>query len=49
MGKEIAKGLVNYSSDDSKKICGISSDEIESVLGFVNEVNIIHRDNLVVL
>ncbi|MBT3826371.1 MAG: glutamate 5-kinase [Nitrosomonadales bacterium] len=49
MGMEIAKGLVNYSSDESKKICGISSNEIESVLGFVNEVNIIHRDNLVVL
>jgi len=49
MGKEIAKGLVNYSSDESKKICGISSNEIKSVLGFVNEVNIIHRDNLVIL
>ena len=32
--KEIAKGLVNYNSDESKKICGISSNEIESVLGF---------------
>jgi len=48
-GMEIAKGLVNYSSVETKKICGISSDEIESILGFVNEVNIIHRDNLVVL
>lgn len=49
MGKDIAKGLVNYSSDESKKICGISSNGIKSVLGFVNEVNIIHRDNLVIL
>ena len=48
-GIEIAKGLVNYNSVDSKKICGVSSDEIESILGFMNEVNIIHRDNLVVM
>ena len=48
-GVEIAKGLVNYNSVDSKRICGVSSDEIESILGFINEVNIIHRDNLVVL
>ena len=48
-GVEIAKGLVNYNSFESKKICGVPSDEIESVLGFINEVNIIHRDNLVVL
>ena len=48
-GKEIAKGLVNYNSEESKKICGISSGEIESVLGFINEVNLIHRDNLVIL
>ena len=48
-GIEIAKGLVNYNSVDSKKICGVSSDEIKSILGFMNEVNIIHRDNLVVM
>ena len=48
-GVEIAKGLVNYNSVEFKKDLGVSSDEIESILGFINEVNIIHRDNLVVL
>ncbi len=46
-GDEIARGLVNYGSDDTTRLCGIASAEIESVLGYVAEEELIHRDNLV--
>jgi glutamate 5-kinase len=46
-GHEIARGMVNYSGADVQRILGISSDRIESVLGFVVEEELIHRDNLV--
>jgi len=48
-GREIARGLVNYGSDDVARICGVSSDRIESVLGFLAEEELIHRDNLVLV
>ena len=48
-GREIARGLVNYGSNDTAKILRRPSSEIESVLGFVEEPELIHRDNLVVL
>ena len=46
--REIARGLVNYGSADVEKLCGLTSDQIEDVLGYVMEEEIIHRDNLVV-
>ncbi len=46
-GNEIAKGLTNYSSEDVARLCRVSSDKIEAVLGFVAEEELIHRDNLV--
>lgn len=46
-GNEIARGLVNYSSEESGKIMGCSSSELESVLGYVDEAELIHRDNMV--
>ena len=47
--KEIAKGLINYSCDEIEKIKGLSSNEIEPSLGYINESNLIHRDNMVIL
>ncbi len=47
-GTAIANGLVNYSSPEANKIIGHSSDRIESVLGYVDEPELIHRDNMVV-
>lgn len=44
---EVARGLVNYSSGDARKIAGRSSHEIESLLGYLDESELIHRDNLV--
>jgi len=46
--REVARGLINYGSVDVEKLCGVSSAEIEAVLGFVAEEELIHRDNLVV-
>jgi glutamate 5-kinase len=46
-GREIARGLVNYSAAETRAIKGKASDKIESVLGYVFEPELIHRDNLV--
>ena len=48
-GSEIARGLVNYTSGDARRIARRPSTEIEAILGFVEEAELIHRDNLVVL
>jgi glutamate 5-kinase len=48
-GNEIARGLVNYSMGEARKIQGKASREIESVLGYVDEPELIHRDNLVII
>ena len=48
-GREIARGLVNYSAQETHKIMRRPSSEIESVLGYVDEPELIHRDNLVLL
>ena len=48
-GKEIARGLVNYNSSDATKIKGKSSNDIESILGYVDDAELIHRDNLVLV
>ncbi|MDH5207243.1 MAG: glutamate 5-kinase [Burkholderiaceae bacterium] len=46
-GREIARGLVNYSSGQTRQIARRPTGEIESVLGFIEEPELIHRDNLV--
>ena len=48
-GREIARGLVNYSSEEARKIMRCPSGEIETILGYVDEPELIHRDNLVLL
>ena len=47
--EEILIGLVNYNSEEVKKIIGLSSDKIESVLGYVNESSLIHRNNMIII
>ncbi len=46
-GKEIAVGMVNYHSGDIRKIMGAKTSEIESILGFKHDDEVIHRDNLI--
>ncbi|MBE0625648.1 MAG: glutamate 5-kinase [Burkholderiales bacterium] len=48
-GKELARGLVNYGANEARRIMGKPSSEILSVLGYVDESELIHRDNLVLL
>jgi len=47
--KELARGLINYNSKDTKRICGKSSSDIELILGYIDEDELIHRDNLVLI
>ena len=48
-GTEIARGLVNYSSAETRRILKTPSSEIEAKLGYIDEPELIHRDNLVLL
>ena len=48
-GREIARGLINYSAVETQKILRKPSSEIESILGYVDEPELIHRNNLVLL
>ncbi|MDF1763997.1 MAG: glutamate 5-kinase, partial [Oleibacter sp.] len=48
-GEMVAKGLVNYGSEDARKIVRTPSSGLEQKLGLVAEPEMIHRDNLVVL
>jgi glutamate 5-kinase len=47
-GNAIAKGLVNYSAAEIRRIMGLKSTKIEQVLGYKDYDEIIHRDNLAV-
>ena len=46
-GVEIARGLANYSSFEARLLCRKPSSEIERLLGYVAEPEMLHRDNLV--
>jgi glutamate 5-kinase len=48
-GNEIARGLVNYNASEAARIMRKSSSEIESILGYVDAAELIHRDNLILL
>jgi glutamate 5-kinase len=49
LGAEIARGLANYSSAEARLIARKPSSQIAGLLGFVNETELIHRDNLVLV
>lgn len=49
VGVEVARGLVNYSASESARIMRKPSSEIEKILGYVDEAELIHRDNLILL
>jgi glutamate 5-kinase len=48
-GVEIARGLVNYGRADAELIAGKSSSEFERILGYADDSEMIHRDNMVLL
>ena len=47
-GREVARGLVNYNAGETRKIMGQPSRKIEQLLGYVDDAELIHRDNMVV-
>ena len=46
-GNEVARGLVNYPADEARRIAGRASGDIEPLLGYGGDPEMIHRDNLV--
>jgi glutamate 5-kinase len=48
-GREIARGLVNYPADEARKIIGHSSKKIAEILGYVDDEELVHRDNLILI
>jgi glutamate 5-kinase len=48
-GSEVARGLINYSSSEARRIAGHPTQDIESLLGYIDGTELIHRDNLVLL
>lgn len=48
-GREVARGLANYGADEARRIAGARTAQISERLGYIDEAELIHRDNLVVL
>ena len=48
-GREIARGLANYPAGAARRIMRRASTEIEALLGFIDEDELVHRDNMVLL
>ena len=48
-GREVARGLAAYTSEAIARIAGLSTRQIEQVLGYSNGAEVIHRDDLVLL
>lgn len=48
-GLEIARGLINYGKTDAQLIAGKSSSEFEKILGYADDSELIHRDNMVLI
>ena len=48
-GREVARGLVNYDAQETGRIMGQSTRRFEEILGYIDEEELIHRDNLVLV
>ena len=48
-GRELARGIVAYNSNDARKIAGRRSTEIEAILGYRGRDEMIHRDDLALM
>jgi len=48
-GREIARGLVNYPAAELVCVKGKSSHQFEALLGYADDEEVIHRDNLVLV
>jgi glutamate 5-kinase len=48
-GREVARGLVNYSADETIRLMGQPTSRIQELIGYVDEEELIHRDNLILV
>ncbi len=48
-GDEVARGLVNYDTEQALRLMGKTTRRIEALLGHVDDPELIHRDNLVLV
>ena len=48
-GEAVAQGLVNYSNGEAERLAGTGTDEMAGILDYVEEPELIHRDNLVIV
>ena len=48
-GREVARGLINYDSEETERIKGMASRHFEEILGYLDAPELIHRDNLALL
>lgn len=48
-GQEVARGLINYSAEETRVIMGQPSNRIETLLGYIDDEELIHRDNLILV
>ena len=45
-GQEIARGLSNFASEEIRKIAGAHTNQVNAILGYETQPEVIHRDNL---
>jgi glutamate 5-kinase len=45
----VAVGLINYGAKEAARIMGKSSDRIAGILGYMDEAELMHRDNMAIL
>jgi len=48
-GAEVARGLVNYDAQETARIQGQPSTRFQDILGYIDDQELIHRDNLVLM
>ncbi|WP_293935813.1 glutamate 5-kinase [Iodobacter sp.] len=48
-GLEIARGMANYSAAETRRIMRLPTGQIEATLGYIDEAELIHRDNMVLM
>jgi glutamate 5-kinase len=48
-GLEIARGMANYSAAETRRIMCLPTGQIEATLGYIDESELIHRDNMVLM
>ena len=48
-GEAVAQGLVNYSSGEAGRLAGVGTDQMAGILDYVEEPELMHRDNLVIV